>query len=120
MEQGALHGLGDRKYLDLTYPQNRLWTSPKLNQCTDRSSTIMTYHRQQMLCARSAEQQSLGKKHVVGKMISDLGLGGHVRDALSQSPPQRSKSMMFIEHSLGSKHCAGCFGDSSSLRKALS
>lgn len=49
---------------------------------------MMTYHIEQMLCARSAEQH---KKHVVGKMITDLGLEGQVRDALSQSPPKEAR-----------------------------
>lgn len=52
---------------------------------------MMTYHIEQMLCAQSAEQHSPGKKHVVGKTLSNLGLEGQVRDALSQSPPKEAR-----------------------------
>lgn len=87
MEHRALHWLGDRKYLDSAYQQ----TLDKPKGSPARSSTRMTYHIEQMLCARNEELHSPGKKHVVGKTITDLGLGRQVRDALSQSPPKEAR-----------------------------
>lgn len=107
-----------RKYLDSTYQQNVLWTSPKLGPPA-RSSKMMAYHRLQKQCVCSAEQHSPADMHVVGEAISELDLGEQIRKMHRVKSSLPKKQWSVYRAFTRKKDCTGCFGDITSLGKPL-